>query len=157
MKIKINILTESEIIKNICNKYWHLADERHFLYSLTEIMKEFDLSQDQILKIVQANCTAFSLLDKHRCISCGKSKLLLKNRSHYHRQRQKRYHYKLNDHFDSCGSYLYSDYDSEYLTPEIVRKLKKEYGILESIPYTFECKDCIEKEKKRLRDLEPVF
>lgn len=80
MKLEINILTTSKEIENLCRKYWDLADGRKFSYTVTEISKDFNVQKTKILKIVNANCIAYSYDDV--CVNCGTS-MVLKSRNDF--------------------------------------------------------------------------
>lgn len=77
--MNLRFLTADENIQNICRMYWELNSEGKFVYTVTYIAKQFDISSRDLGSLVEANCQAISDI---KCSSCGKH-YIYSNRSDY--------------------------------------------------------------------------
>jgi len=69
MKLELEIHTDDERTRELCSRYWQLADGKTFAFKLSELSREYKLTAAAIRKLVNDSSTAFSA--KFSCVQCG--------------------------------------------------------------------------------------
>jgi ribosomal protein S10 len=80
MVVELDIFDKNSPDAELCKLYWGFDDENEFLYSVKSIAEEYGISSSELLKTVQGNCIAYSLI--LNCVYC-KEPYTYKNRSDY--------------------------------------------------------------------------
>lgn len=112
--IKVNILSDDKIIRDICSAYWALnisspSFKKPFLYSVKTISEKYQIKPTRILPLVQKNC--ISVLIGLKCIKCGKN-YPLKKRQNYN---------------EAFSFYVESnDFSNEWICKECEKKAEEE-------------------------------
>jgi hypothetical protein len=77
--LTLNIDTENQRIREICEFYWDLNSEFSFTYKVEQIALVFELKKLEISNIVKANCVA--IFNEFRCKLCDEPLEKFKNRN----------------------------------------------------------------------------
>lgn len=69
MKLELKLHTDDEASRELCIRYWQLAEGKTFAFKLSELSQESHLSSAAIRKLVNDSSTAFC--SKLSCAQCG--------------------------------------------------------------------------------------
>jgi hypothetical protein len=75
----LRYLTSDTKIQQLCNMYWELDEDDKFVYTVTSLAKQFEMSSRELGNLVDTNCAASSDIT---CKICGKPYIFV-NRSDY--------------------------------------------------------------------------
>jgi hypothetical protein len=69
MSPELQIHTDDEDIRMLCEQYWKMSDSKTFTFKLSELLEQYGVSAVALRKLVNTNSTAH--LSKFSCIECG--------------------------------------------------------------------------------------
>ena len=68
--IHLEILTNDETIKALCQNYWQINKDGCFIYDVKELAGQYGINISTLYKVVKESCIAY--ISDTACISCGK-------------------------------------------------------------------------------------
>lgn len=68
--IYLEFLNNDETIKALCQNYWQINKDGHFIYDVKELSGQYGINTPTLYKMVKESCIAY--ISDTVCISCGK-------------------------------------------------------------------------------------